>query len=94
MSQETWSLIKRSKGFYIKTYRAACSAVVVSLIVNSVLCLTIYYVGMHPTARDYYATNGEKPPIRLTAIDSPNNTSVPLLPDDPVNDDETRVIPQ
>jgi hypothetical protein len=42
----------------------------------------------------FYATNGVTAPELLTAMSSPNTTSVPLLANDPDNDNEIKVMPE
>ena len=67
---------------------------VVSLGLNLLLGLAIYYLHMHQPERDYYATSGIIPPIKLTPMAEPNYSATPLLEPDPTNDDEPKVIPQ
>ncbi|KTD19362.1 Component of the Dot/Icm secretion system. inner membrane protein [Legionella lansingensis] len=94
MTRGTWDTIKSSKGFYVRTYRKGIKWVIVSLTINLFLTLAIYYVHFNEPERDYYATSGITPPVKLTPLDKPNYSSTPLLEPDPVNEDETRVIPQ
>lgn len=94
MGRETWDTIKQSKAFYIRTYRKGGTFVIVSLLVNLLLSLAIYYVHFHQPNPDFYATSGITPPIQLTALNAPNDSSTPLLEPDPATEDETRVIPQ
>lgn len=93
MSRETWRLIKESKFFYVMTYRRVLTTLVFSTILNLCLGIALYFVYFNQPAPEYYATSGVVPPILLTAMDSPNNTSVPLLPDEELTDDTTRAIP-
>lgn len=94
MSRGTWSLIKQSKRFYVNTFRRAGSALFVSVIINLSLGVAIYYVYFSQPEHDFYATSGVTPPIMLTAMDVPNETSVALLANDPDDQDDTKVIPQ
>ncbi len=95
MSRETWALIKHSKRFYIQTFRRAGTALFVSAIINLCLGGAIYYVYFGEPGHDFYATNGVTPPVKLTSMDAPNNTSVALLANDDDNDsDDVKVIPQ
>ena len=94
MSRETWSLIKQSKRFYIHTFRRAGSALLFSVSVNVCLGAAIYYVYFGQPQNDFYATNGETSPELLTPMDEPNNTSVPVLANDPDVDNTIKVIPQ
>ncbi|KTC86357.1 type IVB secretion system protein IcmM/DotJ [Legionella brunensis] len=94
MGRETWDTIKNSKAFYIRTYRKGATFVIVSLLINLLLSLAIYYVHFNQPDPDFYATSGITPPIMLTPLKTPNYSNTPLLEPDPINDDETRVIPQ
>lgn len=94
MSRETWSLIKQSKQFYVNTYRKVGTALLASMIINLSLGFAIYYTYFNRPEHAFYATSGVTAPIMLTAMDSPNYTSVALLGADPVDDDENRAIPQ
>lgn len=94
MSRETWNIIKDSKLFYVRTYRRGGTWLVVSLCLNLLMGLTIYYLHLHQPERDYYATSGIIPPIELKAMAEPNYSATPLLPPDQTSDDEQRVIPQ
>ena len=94
MSRETWGLLKKSKRFYVVTFRRTGSALLVSVIGNLVFGLAIYYVYFNEPGHDFYATSGVTAPIMLTAMDVPNTTSVALLANDPVNDNDIKVIPQ
>ena len=94
MSRETWNTIKRSKFFYVRTYRAAGTLLIVSLALNLLMGLIIYYLYFHQPARDFYATSGITSPIKLNPMDEPNNSETPLLAPDPINDDTVKVIPQ
>lgn len=94
MSRESWNTIKNSKSFYVRTYRKAGTILIGSLILNILLGLAIYYHHQHRPERDFYATSGMAPPIKLNARDEPNNSATYLLETDPTNDDEPKVIPQ
>lgn len=94
MSRAAWDLIKRSKHFYVDTYRKAGTVLIYSALLNIVLGAAIYYAYINQPERDFYATNGVTPPVMLTPLDEPNYTSSPLLASDPENDDNRRVVPQ
>ena len=94
MTQSTWNLIKRSKGFYVNTYRKTGYFLLFSVVVNLIFVFSIYYVYFNRSLNDFYATSGVISPIKLTSLDSPNNTSTPLLANDPENEVENKVIPQ
>lgn len=94
MQRETWRLQIRSKRFYVRTFRFAESALIVMIGVNIFLGLATLYVYTRIPERHYYATNGEVPPMELTALNAPNETSVPLLAADPVVDDAKKIMPK
>lgn len=94
MSRETWLLIKQSKGFYVRSYRAVSSTLFLSLAINVALIAGIGYVYFTESDPDYYATNGVTPPVMLTAMGAANDTSVPMLPSEQMSDDNNKVIPQ
>ena len=94
MSHETWNLIKNSKRFYVRTFRWTENALVVSLFLNLLLVLAVYYSYFTLPEHDFYVTDGVNAPMMLTPMDAPNTTSVPLLANDPGTDDASRAIPQ
>ncbi len=94
MSREKWKLIKSKKGFYIHTYRRLESMLVVFLVLNLVLALCVMKVYFNRPDNQFYATNGVGAPEELTSMSEANMTSVPLLPDDPVDDGVDKLIPQ
>ncbi|MDI9817882.1 MULTISPECIES: type IVB secretion system protein IcmM/DotJ [unclassified Legionella] len=94
MARETWDSIKYSKSFYVHTYRKGITYVLISLAINLLLGVAIYYVHFNQPERDFYATNGISPPVKLTPLDARNDSGTALLEPDPVNDDEPKVIPQ
>lgn len=94
MSVKTWNLIKRSKQFYIRTYRATETAIVFSVLINVFLGAGIFYTYSIRAEPDYYATFGETPPVPLVVMDQPNTSSQPLLADDSSQDSDVRAIPQ
>ncbi|WP_133129392.1 type IVB secretion system protein IcmM/DotJ [Legionella yabuuchiae] len=95
MSRGTWDAIKRSKRFYVITYRNAGTALFFSSALNVLLGTGIYYTYFHQPERNFYATNGIAPPVELTPLDEPNYTSDALLASDPENDtNDSKVIPQ
>ena len=94
MSREAWHAIKRSKRFYVGTYRRAGSAIVISAILNLVLELAIYHVYLNESESDFYATSGVTPPIPLTPMDSPNYTAYALLGSDSATSNDIKVIPK
>ena len=90
----TWNTIKHSKAFYSHTYRMAGTVIIISLALNLLMGLIIYYLYFHQPERDFYATSGITPPIKLQPMEQANNSATPLLPPDPVNNEPEKVIPQ
>jgi len=66
--------------------------VIISL--NLILSLAVIHLYFNEPERDYYATDGVSPPGELVAMNVPNMTSDPLLPDDPVNENVVLSIPE
>lgn len=94
MSRETWNLIKDSKQFYVGTYRRMGTALVISILVNLALGCGIFYTYSNLPEPEFYATSGIAPPVLLTAMDIPNNTSVALLAPDPEIENNVKKIPE
>jgi hypothetical protein len=94
MSRDSWKTIKDSKNFYVHTYRRAASFLVVSMGLNLLLGMSLYFMYFNKADPDFYATSGVTPPIELTPLDQPNYTAIALLASDPENEDDTKVIPQ
>ena len=83
MRRELWRVIRRSKNFYTTTFRFAGNALVFSLIINVVLGLVICQTYFYKPKRHFYITNGVVPPTELSPRDTANESSVPLLANDP-----------
>jgi intracellular multiplication protein IcmM len=94
MSREAWSKIKYGKNFNVNIYRRGLVALILSLVLSCVFGGSIFYIYMHLPERDYYATSGVTPPVKLQARLTPNESSVALLEPDPPTDDIPRYIPQ
>lgn len=85
MGQAALAKLKTSKNFYVSTFRACTRLLYISLLINLILGVAIYYVYFHQPSRNYYATNGVTAPEPLAPMAQPNNSSYPLLPPDPVD---------
>lgn len=94
MQREVWRLTIKSKRFYVSTFRFAEKALIFFMVLNVLLGLGVVYAYFQIPMRHYYATNGEVPPLELTPMDAPNETSIPLLAADPEIDDDKRIIPK
>ena len=93
VSRGTWAKIRQSNRFYVDTYRRAVAVLIFSVALSIALCVAIYYVYFGQSGHDFYATNGETPPIPLTAMDERNYTSNPLLANDVEQDINTKAMP-
>jgi intracellular multiplication protein IcmM len=94
MSREKWKLIRRKKGFYVNTYRKLETILVFFVTLNFVLGFMVMRVYFGQPERQFYATNGVGAPEELIPMVQANVTSVPLLPDDPIDDNVDKAIPQ
>ena len=94
MSRGSLALIRQSKRFYISTFRRGARFLVISAVINFLLIVAIGFAYFSQGEHDFYTTSGVMPPDLLKALDEPNYSSTPLLPNDPENDDDLRIIPQ
>ncbi len=94
MGRENWNRIKQSKWFYIQGYRRAGKWLMVSIGINLLLGLMIYYIHLNEPEHDFYATSGIVPPVKLTPLYAPNNSATALLGADPASDENVKVIPE
>ena len=88
-----YQYIKRRKHFYVNSFRKAVLFLFVSLVLNCLLIVGIYYKYITKPARDYYATDGIGAPIQLKSMLQPNYSSQALLPPDPTNLTVQKAIP-
>lgn len=65
-----------------------------SIALNVFLGIVIYHVYFAQPEPDFYATDGITPPVLLTAMDQPNNSSAALLANDQNDNDNTKAVPQ
>lgn len=82
MSRASWHETMRSKSFDIVYYRRLTRLVVVSFLLNAALCYLAVHLFLSRPEPIYYSTNGATPPVQLTPLDEPNDSSVALLPSD------------
>ena len=94
MGRENWNKVKNSKFFYVRTYRFAGQCLMISLGINLVFGLLVYYIYLSRPEPNYYATSGITPPVELRSLDEPNKGATALLPPDPVDINNEKVIPQ
>lgn len=94
MKSETWNVIKNSKSFNVNIYRRGLVALIISLLLSCTFAVLLFYTYLSEPERDYYATNGVTPPVKLKALFAPNMSPQALLEPDPPTDNDVRVIPQ
>ena len=87
MSHEALYATIHLKRFYVRNFRALETLLIVSYWLNIILVLSFFYVYINRPDPDYYFTNGVVAPELLTPMEMANATSVPMLPDDPPDDD-------
>lgn len=75
---------KERKHFFRNSFRNVLWIIYASLFLNIIFIIGIYQVLINVEDPDYFATSGIKPPIKLTALFHPNNSSRALLPPAPV----------
>lgn len=93
MSVRARRLKINSKGFYVVGLRRARQVLLVSVSANILLITAIFIVHIMESEPDYYATSGETPPIQLTSLARPNDTSQALLENEANEEDVVREIP-
>lgn len=93
MSRQLWTRVKESKFFYVRTYRRAASLLIVSSVLNVIFLIWIFVMYITTVERAFYATSGITPPIQLTPMKTPNASSEPLLPNEPVDATSVKPIP-
>lgn len=82
MGVKAWNLIKSSKQFYVAGYRTMITLAWISMFISICLGVGIFYTYSIRPEPNYYSTYGETPPVPLVAMDEPNYSDHPLLPDD------------
>lgn len=83
MSRVAWNAIISSKQFYVLLYRKLGNILVISLVCNFLLGLLATHMYFNRGEPNYYSTNGATPPVGLSAMTTPNESSIPLLGSDP-----------
>jgi intracellular multiplication protein IcmM len=94
MGRNAWALIKADKNFNVHIYRRGLTFLILSLLLSGALGGVIAKIYLNEPERDYYATSGITPPIKLTPMLTPNMSSQALLDPDPIVGTEAKVIPQ
>jgi len=79
----------------VRNFRKATFALLISLALNIFFIVAIYFEYITLPVRDFYATNGITPPVKLTPISTPNYSSEAMLAPDPESAAyKNKVIPQ
>lgn len=94
MSGVIWRERMRAKSFYVISFRKLILFSLCSLAFSLILITDIVWVYFNQPKREYYATSGMAPPVQLLPLSAPNNSSIALLPPDPVLPIEEKSIPQ
>lgn len=94
MSRGKWNRIKQSKFFYVRYYRKMSAWLILSIILNVVLCFGLIYSYLNKPTRTFYATDGVTPPILINPLAQANQSSEALLPPDPVMEPDNKLIPE
>jgi hypothetical protein len=96
MGRVTWRATIASKRFYVLLYRKLGTILVASLIFNFVLSFVATRLYFDRPDPRYYSTNGATPPVGLSVMTAPNESSVPLLASDPekAEGDVEKVVPE
>ena len=94
MSRRVWEAVMRSNFFYVRIYRRSTAVLFFSSLLNLALIIVIWMIHQHQARPNFYATNGATPPIPLTALLQPNESSTPLLSSDPIGEKQVKLIPQ
>ena len=94
MSRGTWTLVKNNKNFNVHVYRRGLVLLGISLLLSCFTGLLMFYIYVNRAERDYYATSGITPPVKLNALSAPNASSTALLDPDPPTGNTQMLIPQ
>lgn len=87
MGKAAWSETRGSKFFYVQLYRKTLLVLWVSLSMNILFALGVYYFYFKRPAVEFYASNGVTQPVKLTARATPNPARESLLPSEPPADE-------
>ncbi len=82
MSSLKYERYRTQRYFYVSTYRKIILLMIFSVSFNVILFALGSYIFFNEQAPEYYGTNGATNPVQLSAINTPNYSSTPLLPDD------------
>ena len=67
---------------------------VISMCINSILGLSIFYFYFTQGEPDFYATNGETAPILLSSLNAPNTSANALLAPDVNSETDEKALPE
>lgn len=95
MSGVVWGEIKASKRFYVYLYRRSLNTLLISLLLNLIFGSVAIHLFLKRPGRIAYSSDGASPPVELSAMTAPNESSVPLLASDPKSSqEEIKVVPE
>ena len=95
MRHESLAEKKKTKGFYVRGFHYSVNVLMISVALNILLVNIIHNRLAHPGYSEFYATNGLFPsPILLEPLNAPNESSTPLLPNDPPDEMMGRKLPE
>lgn len=86
MFNRPYEEIKQGKFFYRNAYRRSVGALLISITITIFLLVTILFLIATEPEQTFYATSGETAPVKLQPLSAPNQSSTPLLPNDPPDD--------
>jgi|LauGreDrversion4_2_1035121.scaffolds.fasta_scaffold123966_3 intracellular multiplication protein IcmM len=88
MSSLKYQRYRSQRYFYVSAYRKIIKLMFYSVSFNVFLFTLGSYIFFNEQAPEYFGTNGATNPVELSAINAPNYSSSPLLPDDIPGDDK------
>lgn len=94
MSRENWNHIRQSKNFFVYLYRKTSRVLIFSLILNLLLSYLAVHLFLNRPQSTYFSTDGITPPVELTGMSTPNESSTPILGSEPKADTEVKEIPE
>jgi intracellular multiplication protein IcmM len=94
MNRQRWTLIRSRKNFNVMIYRRALAVLIVALGLNGLWAVLMFLIYVNQPERDYFASNGEMPPIQLKPMLTPNYSPQALLEPDPQVVEVEKTIPQ
>lgn len=94
MRRESYEEIKAHKNFYRNSFRKTTKVLIISVFLNIVCLIGIFYKFLTLPDPDFYATNGVTAPIPLKSMNAPNMTSQSLLEEDQPDEITVKELPE